>query len=106
MSAHTECGRVGKFDCDADEYVMATFLDSGTGEGNVEGPVAWFGEVYLEPVDEAPYVEHYGTSYLIAREFNDGRVAVETYATEEMQQERLSVLREAHDQWELDVFTD
>lgn len=129
MSKHEECASVGKFDCRADEKIHEFTLDSGMGEGNVEGPAAWF-----EPLDldieceghshdpsipssvagEAMYcdgscrpewalADHYGTRWIIAREDSQGRFWVECYDTEDSRDERVEGLRSAHAEWDMGV---
>lgn len=116
MSAHTECGRAGKFDCDFDEWVYNLILWFGDpGEGDVQSPSAWFCEVDLDPDAEehadkpqldAAAIEHYGSRWLIARELDDGRWFVEVYDTVEARQARLDVLRAAYEEWDLSALTE
>lgn len=104
---HLDCARVGKYDCNFDDFVFRTFADEGhAGEGDVQAPCAWFVEFDLDDGAEPGFAEHYGSRFLILREFNDGRATVETYATEEMREERLTTLRTAYDEWDIDAFTD
>ena len=107
MSAHEDCATPGKFSCTADEYVLDYAADDGAGEGHVESPVAWFAEVVLSEDDPMVdgIIEHYGTRYLIAREFSDGRFMVECYATVVDMDERLSELRAAYAEWDTAVLT-
>lgn len=105
MSAHTECGRVGKFDCTFDEYIHDT-LEGDPGEGDLQSPSAWFCAVVLDdddPLDVAA-AGHYGGRWLIAREFSDGRWAVEVYSTDAYREERLVTLRAAFDRWDSPEF--
>lgn len=102
MSAHTECGRVGKFDCYFDQHVNSSSLEEGLGEGDVQAPSAWFAEFILDPAAEPGFAEHYGGRYLVLRELNDGRFFVEVYETSEAQQERLEILRAAYEEWEVE----
>lgn len=101
MSAHTECGRVGKFDCAYDEYVHDTLLEN-PGEGDVQSPSAWFCEVDLAATDgdDAGAIEHYGSEWLIARELNDGRWFVEVYPTLADRDDRMDALRHGLEAWD------
>ncbi|QXN74018.1 hypothetical protein SEA_ALUMINUMJESUS_92 [Microbacterium phage AluminumJesus] len=102
---HTECGHVGKFDCEFDAEVHRMILDAGDpGEGDVQSPSAWFAEFDIESGD-LDAIEHYGSEWLIARELNDGRFFVEVYETSEAQQERLEILRAAYEEWDIDVLS-
>ena len=105
MSAHEDCAAPGKFSCNADEFIQDLALDSGEGEGDVSSPVAWFMEVTLDEHDarEAEAANHYGSRFLIAREFNDGRFTVEVYPTEGDRHERLEGLRGAYRAWDVAV---
>lgn len=107
MSAHEDCAAPGKFSCTADEYIQDLALDMGDGEGDVESPVAWFSEVTLDESDERERgaAEHYGSRWLIAREFSDGRFAVEAYPTEGDRHDRLESLRAAYVEWDVRVLT-
>lgn len=131
MSRHDDCRGVGKFDCTTDEYVNNIVLEAEPGEGHVESPVAWFAEITLEDqceghehdpgtpssnMGESIYcdgscqrehaiAQHYGTRYLIAREFNDGRFAVEPYEREQDRDERLGELRAAYAEWDMGVLS-
>ncbi|QNL30063.1 hypothetical protein SEA_CASEND_96 [Microbacterium phage Casend] len=103
MSAHAECGRVGKFDCDVDEYIHRIILEDGDpGEGDVQSPSAWFTEVGLDPSNEieAAIIYHYGSQWIIARELEDGRWFIEVYPTLADRDERMGVLRAAHEVWD------
>lgn len=99
MSAHTECGRVGKFDCDVDEYIHSTIEDPG--EGDVQSPSAWFMEITLDRYgeDDAAAIEHYGSEWIIARELNDGRWFVEVYPTLADRDDRMDALRHGLEEW-------
>lgn len=106
MSAHTECGAVGKFDCAFDEYVHSTI--EGPGEGDVESPSAWFMEVDLDRhmEDDAVAIEHYGSEWLIARELNDGRWFVEVYPTLVDRDDRMDALRHGLTDWFASIIDD
>lgn len=106
MSAHTECGRVGKFDCHFDEHVYASSLEEGLGEGDVQAPCAWFADFTLDPAAEPGFEEHYGGRWLILRELNDGRFFVEVFETHDAQDARLEELRAAYEDWDINVLTD
>jgi len=103
--SHIDCAAPGKFACTADEYVQDLALDAGDGEGDVESPTAWFCEVTLDETDERERgaAEHYGSRFLIAREFSDGRFAVEVYAVEGDRHDRLEGLRTAYMAWDMGV---
>lgn len=107
MIPHEDCAAPGKFSCTADEWVLDYAMDDGAGEGDVESPVAWFAEVILRDNDPtmARLIMHYGTRYLVAREFSDGRTSVECYATAGDMDERLTELRDAYRQWDVEVLT-
>lgn len=107
MSAHEDCAAPGKFSCTADEFIQDLSLDQGEGEGDVESPVAWFSEVTLDESDkrECRAADHYASRWLIAREFSDGRFAVEVFATEGDRHERLEALRAAYIEWDVSVLT-
>jgi len=107
VSAHEDCSSPGKFACNADEYIQDLTLDMGDGEGDIESPSAWFSAVTLDENDEreASAAEHYGSRWLIAREFNDGRFFVEVYPTEGDRHERLDVLRAAYVEWDASVLS-
>lgn len=103
MSAHTECGRVGKFDCHFDEYVHGIILEDGDpGEGDVQSPSAWFTEVGLDSSNEleSAAIHHYGSEWLIARELNDGRWFVEVYPTLADRDDRMDALRHGLEAWD------
>lgn len=101
MSAHTECGRVGKFDCEFDEELYDSILNGGDpGEGDVQSPSAWFTEVDLSADIEAAAIEHYGSEWLIARELNDGRWFVEVYPTLADRDDRMDALRHGLEAWD------
>lgn len=105
MSAHDDCAAPGKFSCRAEEYVLDLAMDDGAGEGDVESPVAWFAEVTLDEDDEteADAARHFGTKWLLVREFSSGRVTVEWYATDDDRHVRLKELREEYRAWDLAV---
>lgn len=105
MSAHAECGAVGKFDCAVDEWLHGVLLDSGEpGEGDVQSPSAWFAEVDLSRDTEADAIEHYDSEWIIARELNDGRWFVEVYPTLADRDDRMDALRHGLDAWDSDEF--
>ncbi len=105
MSAHEDCAAPGKFSCRAEEFILDLAMDDGAGEGDIESPVAWFAEVTLDDDDpsEAEAERHFGTRWLVVREFDSGRITVECYATEDMRHERLKGLREEYRTWDLAV---
>lgn len=107
MSAHDDCAAPGKFDCTADEFIQDLALDTGDGEGDVASPVAWFLGIVLNPDDprEREAIEHYGTRYLVAREFDSGAFSVERYETAAYQRERLDALRGAYADWDVAVLS-
>lgn len=102
MSAHTECHRVGKFDCTFDEYIYDSILEAGDpGEGDVQSPSAWFTEFDLsQDGTEAEAITHYGSEWLIARELNDGRWFVEVYPTLADRDDRMDALRHGLEAWD------
>lgn len=106
MNMHSECCRVGKFDCAFDQYVSSASGEEGPGEGDVQAPCAWFNEFTLDPEAEPGFAEHYGGRYLVLRELNEGQFFVEVYETSEAQQERLEILRAAYEEWDIDVLSD
>lgn len=107
MSAHTECGRVGKFDCDVDEWLHGVLLDSGEpGCGDIEAPCAWFAEVDLDRESEADAIDHYGSEWILARELSDGRWFVEVYPTLADRDTRVDILNRAFEQWNSTEFDD
>ena len=128
MSAHDECGAVGKFDCWQDERIHELTVEFDEGEGNVEGPAGWFMPLDLEDECEGHeslngasmgasvtcdgkcqpdwvLVQHYGTRHLIARENGLGQWWVECYDTEQARDERLEALRAAHAEWDTAVLS-
>lgn len=105
MSAHTECARVGKFDCHYDQYVHSASLEEGLGEGDVQAPCAWFAEFTLDPAAEPGFAEHYGGRWLVLRELEDGRFFVEVYETSEARDERLEALRTAYEDWDISTLS-
>lgn len=105
MSDHDQCGRAGKFDCEYDQFIYGMTVDFDEGEGNVQGPAAWFQSIDLhsEDVHERPAILHYGAACLIARESSEGRFWVECYDTASARDERLEGLRAAHNEWDMGV---
>ncbi|UUG69660.1 hypothetical protein SEA_FRANSOYER_95 [Microbacterium phage Fransoyer] len=109
MSAHETCAAPGKYDCDVDAYVFNAFgLEGDPGEGHVSSPSAWFAGMVLDDASfpEREAATHYGARFLVLREFNDGRCVIEWYATAEMQEERLAVLRAAYEEWDPSPLSD
>lgn len=103
MSAHETCGRLGKFDCTADEVVYDRTMDEGIGDGDVEATSMWWSSLDLTEAEDEQLAEHYGARYIIARENSAGTFWVEVYATTEAREERLNVLEEAYRAWYSDA---
>jgi len=100
MSAHDQCYRPGRYNCEHDEQLETRFSEVGTGQGSIEAPTGWFAEFTLMPDIEQGLIEHYGSRWAILRESSQGFFWGEFFDTEAARDERLNALEAAWLAWD------